>query len=262
MKTYFIASDIHSFFSEWRNALHRKGFKEDDPNHIIVVCGDLFDRGFETISCFHFVEKMAALNRLIYIRGNHEDLLYDCVRDIRKRYSIGSHHISNGTIRTIAEFVRVSDYDILSGTFDWNRFEEELDRVLDFIEINAQDYHELGNYILVHGWVPSIEDKEGYESISENWRDGDWRDARWSNGMEYQRYGLIVPEKTVVCGHWHTSYGWAKKYPDKYKEWETPANFNIFKDDGIIALDGCVAATKMVNILVLQENENGEITEV
>lgn len=68
--------------------------------------------------------------------------------------------------------------------------------------------------------------------------------------------------KTVVCGHWHTSYGHSKlhsdgvEFPNKYSA--NPehryANFDPFVDNGIIALDGCTALTDKVNCVVLEDN--------
>lgn len=257
MKKYFCASDIHSFYSEWRNALHKKGFEEDNPNHIILICGDLFDRGYESCQCYNFVEKLAAQNRLIYIRGNHEDLLYDCVKGI-KRGSYGSHHISNGTIQSIADFLEVTSYDILSNCFEWSKFDRTMNRVLDFIETNAKDYYELGDFIFVHGWVPTTPDSEGYEIIHENWRDGDWRDARWSNGMEHWSYNLIVPNKTIVCGHWHCNFGHHMINND-IPEWGKGAIFDPFIKNGIIAIDRCTAMTKWVNVIIFEEDNEGNV---
>ena len=55
---YFVTADSHGFFSLMHNTLLEKGFDEDNPNHKLIVCGNLMDRGKEA----HLV------------RGNHEDL--------------------------------------------------------------------------------------------------------------------------------------------------------------------------------------------
>lgn len=44
----------------------------------------------------------------------------------------------------------------------------------------------------------------------ENWRNANseaWDFARWINGMQASRDGVIEKNKTIVCGHWHCSYG-------------------------------------------------------
>ena len=45
---YFVSSDIHGFFDEWQNALTDKGFDLNNPEHKIILCGDLFDRGSQS----------------------------------------------------------------------------------------------------------------------------------------------------------------------------------------------------------------------
>ena len=45
MKKYFITSDVHSFYDELKMALSKKGFQDDNPDHILVVphgilCGE------------------------------------------------------------------------------------------------------------------------------------------------------------------------------------------------------------------------------
>ncbi|MBO4708567.1 MAG: hypothetical protein J5727_02165, partial [Kiritimatiellae bacterium] len=37
---------------------------------------------------------------------------------------------------------------------------------------------------------------------------GEWKNARWYNGMDAVR--TCREKKTILCGHWHTSYGHSK----------------------------------------------------
>jgi outer membrane protein insertion porin family len=52
------------------------GFDENNDDHKIVVCGDMFDRMDETVQTYEFAKKMIEQDKLIYVRGNHEDLLF------------------------------------------------------------------------------------------------------------------------------------------------------------------------------------------
>ena len=97
---YFVISVAHSYFDEMLKALKDGGFEEDNSQHKIILCGDAFDRGPKTKELFNFFQNLG--DRFIYIKGNHEDLLEDCVSDIVSGRSIGSHHFSNGTVRTIS----------------------------------------------------------------------------------------------------------------------------------------------------------------
>ena len=69
MIKYFCSSDIHSFYTEWMLALNSKGFDINNPEHKIIVCGDLLDRGDETVECIEFMQRLVSENRAIYIRA-------------------------------------------------------------------------------------------------------------------------------------------------------------------------------------------------
>lgn len=256
MIRYFCSGDIHSFFNIWMLSLNDKGFDINNPEHKIIICGDLFDRGEHSCECFSFVQDMSARDRLIYVRGNHEDLLNDCIRGI-KMGNIGHHHVSNGTIKTLASFMNCSEYDMLCNCYEGTKFNKVTKQVLDFIEDTSVDYFELGDKVFVHGWVPVTFDEEDHEIVHKNWREGDWKQARWKCGFDAWRSNLIPDGKTVVCGHWHTSYGWAEFRGRS--EWGPDAEFIPFIDNGIIAVDACTAYTHMVNVVVF--NERGDLIE-
>lgn len=50
MSKWFVRSDIHSAYAIWMEALVANGFDKNNPDHKILVCGDLFDTdGFRAI---------------------------------------------------------------------------------------------------------------------------------------------------------------------------------------------------------------------
>ena len=51
MKKLFVVADIHSFYEEMIKALSEQGFDREDPDHIFVSLGDLFDRGPSPLEC-------------------------------------------------------------------------------------------------------------------------------------------------------------------------------------------------------------------
>lgn len=257
MKHYFCASDIHSFYDEWIISLKTNGFELDNKNHIIIICGDLFDRGTQSVECYEFVKDLSQKGRLIYVKGNHEELLEQCVRDL-KLGRIGRHHISNGTIKTLSDFMNCSEYDILCNCYEGTKFNRITKDVIDFIDNNSVDYYELGDKVFVHGWIPvgTVSDTDNTMEVKNNWREGNWSSARWENGIEMAHFKLTVPNKTVVCGHWHTSWGHSR-YHKNGDEWDgATADFSPYRDNGIIAIDACTAYTRMVNVVVFDENGN------
>ena len=75
------------------------------------------------------------------------------------------------------------------------------------------------------------------------------------------KYNIGEPNKKIVIGHFHASYGNVRKKlgrglsKEKYKEYEF-SDLDFFKpyvDDNIIAIDSCVALTKIINILVIED---------
>ena len=104
MSKYFVSSDIHSAYTPWMKALNEAGFDKNNPDHKIIVCGDLFDRMNETVQVYNFAKEMDEQGRFIYITGNHEWLLKECVNEIRQGFVPERHHFSNGTVKTICQF--------------------------------------------------------------------------------------------------------------------------------------------------------------
>lgn len=282
---YFCCSDIHSYYNIFKNSLNEAGFDINNPAHILLICGDLFDRGEDSVSLFNFIKSLPK-ERLVYIRGNHEDLLEKCLDEMERFIIPSEHHFHNGTVDTVLQFCGMSRVDlwdmyeryksevrkdpVLEDSFpspDTQVFRERLTQVLKFINENCINYYEIGNYIFVHGWIPCESSASSlYQSRNLNYRyirgwrdsnDSQWEAARWYNGMEAWDKGIREEGKTIVCGHWHTSWGHSRLH-HQGKEWETIFteeslnNFKPFIDEGIIALDGCTAYSSIINVMKLE----------
>ena len=106
---------------------------------------------------------------------------------------------------------------------------------------------------LTAGWIP-CQSWYGGMAYDPDWREADadaWREARWTNPMDAAR--TAQPEdKTVVCGHFHCSYGHAK-YEGKGTEFGPDADFSPYMAPGIIAIDACTAYSKSMNCVVLRD---------
>lgn len=262
MKKYFVVSDVHGYFDELKLSLDKAGFDINDSSHVFVLCGDAFDRGRQPLELLSFMKSLPD-DRFIYIRGNHEDLLKNCVDEMMNKVSVGYHHYSNGTVDTICDICGITRYDYM-----WNRetIKEEMSPILDYIDRKCVDYAEIGDYILVHGWIPCIATMKGNKDFyiyNNDWRNADrnsWKESRWINGMFAWKCGVKESNKTIICGHWHCSWGWShirqkrQEFPNKSKQdWEK--SFEPFVDDGIIAIDGCTAYSGIVNCIVLEIEE-------
>lgn len=238
---YFVSSDIHGFFNEWQNVLKDKGFDLNNPEHKIILCGDLFDRGNQPKEIIEFVLKHK--DKVILIRGNHEDLMERMIERNLSEYG----DLCNGTAQTIVDLY--PEWQI--SEFDLNKIAKEtrLQEVLDM----CVDYYETKHYIFVHGWIPIVENCYLYDS---NWRTArkeSWEKTRWANPVEMYRYEIYEPNKTIVCGHWHCSALWHEQNSDEYEEFGDKANFEPFITKNMIAIDACTTHSHKVNVVVLED---------
>lgn len=261
MKKYFVVTDVHSYFTLMKDALDQAGYDKANPNHIFVSCGDLLDRGDESASILTFVNSIPK-SRKILIRGNHEDLLERCLDE----ESFYSNDLHNGTLKTIYNLAGKTEFDYFINSDTKNIFSTVKAYKPLYKYLNSlQEYAEVGNYIFVHGWIPTIDsnlspldDKPLRNAPLEWWNTKTnpdakdlWKCARWTNGMKAWSEGCKVPHKTIVCGHWHCSWGNSTIHK-LGTEFGKKANFEPFIDEGIIALDGCTAYSKKVNVVVLE----------
>ena len=258
MKKYFIISDIHGFYYEFLDALHKKGFDPKMKNHILVICGDLFDRGPENVKVYYYLKKLPK-SRCILIRGNHEQLLLDIVD---RGYFIDDD-IHNGTANSLIQ---------LAGYYNMDIYDVIINELTDVV-INSFkrcevyrwlkskrwiNYLELKHHIITHSFVPlkgSFEDvyKGNTDKLEYNadWRHTsqlEWDDATWGCPYKFIDAGLWHEDKKLVCGHWsacdfHTHYNGDAPY----------VNHNIYEDDHVVALDGCTALSYQVNVYTIEE---------
>ena len=68
MKKYFVASDIHSFYTPFIIELNKTSFDLNNEEHILIICGDLFDRGSESLKLYEFIKSLPKERRIL-IRG-------------------------------------------------------------------------------------------------------------------------------------------------------------------------------------------------
>ena len=263
----FICTDTHSFFNETKRALEEAGFEYDNPSHILYILGDMLDRGPSSRELLDYVLGLPK-NRFYYIIGNHDDLFKDLLKELKERRGISLHHISNGTVQTVAQFTGLTEVDLQLGYYNYEKDivkNKYIRKYIQLLKNRSFDYLETEKYIFVHGWIPNHSNKivahrsdNAKHKYREDWRDStkdEWKSARWDNGMNCWKQGVVEPDKTIVCGHWNSSWGNYRLHHEGSGEFENDAVFTPFVDKGIIALDGCTAHSGKVNVLVLNEKE-------
>lgn len=253
MATYFCVSDVHSFYYELMDALENAGFDINNKNHVFVSLGDLLDRGHYPDLCLGFVNSIPK-ERKILIKGNHERLMEECIKNKYFR----SHDYHNKTTDTACFLTGCSISDDANKILTKMEYNQLWNQYIN----DCIDYYETDKYVFVHGWIPCLKYEEGINLFGESinnydpfpdWRAGSWDKASWLNGMDCWDKGIRVPNKTVLCGHYHSSWGHCylhsrgidipKTYDDINDNWHTEP----FIDDGIICLDACTVLSGKVN---------------
>lgn len=257
---YYVVADVHGYYSILKATLKEKGYFEDKEPHKLIICGDIFDRGNETLEMQSFISELIDKDEVILIRGNHEDLMLDLAKELShgEMDALYGHHLSNGTTISLLELTnsnlldaRMMTKEIAKKFYNTDFYTKVLPKMLD--------YYETDRYIFVHGWIPCyplcIESGKERYLYQEDWRDADgerWNQARWPNGMLAASQGVLEPNKTIVCGHWHASYGHSH-LEGNGSEFGEDANFAPYYGKGIIAIDACTAYSKMINCIVIKD---------
>lgn len=246
---YYVVADPHGFYSILAATLRAKGYFDDAAPHKLLILGDLMDRGAEAVELQNFVLELMARDEVILIRGNHEDLLEALVvKDGGMPYS---YHVENGTYDTA---LQLTGYDRATALAKRREFTSAVMETPFYKEIMPAmiDYFETENYVFTHGWIPCYANHGEYRHIEE-WREAShraWESARWINGMAAAT--MAADSKTVVCGHWHTSFGHAR-IEGKGTEFGPDADFGPYHGKGVIALDACTVHSKQINCLIIED---------
>lgn len=236
-KKIFALSDVHGHFKQMKAALAKAGFIPDCPDHLLIYCGDMTDRGSENRKTVDFLDR---LENKILICGNHEDMLYDILETGR----FPEHGYLNGTDVTVNELFGKYAIDG-RGEVDFSGNNRLADRLCRLIS-EMYNYYETEHYVFVHGWLPT--DRSG--QIRSDWRtasEADWMRARWIKWTEVYESGSRIKGKTIVCGHMPTVFA-AWFDPDRPKGCP-----DVFFGKGMIAIDGGTYSTGQVNVLVLED---------
>jgi serine/threonine protein phosphatase 1 len=250
MMKFFVSSDIHSYYTAFKTALDKAGFDPKNKDHWLIICGDVFDRGDESVEILQFI---MSLERKILVKGNHDILLEElCMREFPY-----SHDKSNGTVKTVISF----------GDFDGRNFDEccrmTWNKLARYRELLV-NYFETKNYIFVHSWIPTVKEEWPHpadkwitltkDRYMEDWRnaaDVEWEEAMWGNPFKLADQNLNKTGKTIVFGHWHCSTGHKMlgNCEDEFEDaiWE-PCYFK-----NTIGIDRCTAYTGEVNVLILED---------
>ena len=233
----FVVSDIHGHCTLLKEALNNAGFESENPEHLLVCCGDYFDRGNENAEVLKFFER---LEHKVLLKGNHEDLLLKLLQTGK----VLPHNYINGTMQTLTDFFGKYSIDPVDDTIDFSGKNRTVDRICDFID-GTVNYYETENYVFVHGWLPeNAKSKEARAEAS----DQAWERARWIKWTERYDGEKPLDDKTLICGHVPTFYA------DKFDKKRNKNDSSVFYGNGLRVIDAGTFDTKQLNVLVLEDD--------
>lgn len=232
----FVVSDIHGHQTLLKAALDKAGFDPEQEAHLLVCCGDYFDRGCENAAVLRFFER---LKHKVLLRGNHEDMLLKLLQTGK----VLPHHYINGTMQTLVDFFGKYSIDPVDDSIDFSGKTRTVDRICEFIG-ETVDYFETKHYVFVHGWLPENADTAEARKAADSEA---WAKARWTRWIEKYHGERPLPDKTLVCGHVPAFF--AKRFdPDRVDN-----NADIFYGNGLIAVDAGTYSSQQINVLVLED---------
>ena len=232
--TIFAVSDIHGCTTALIKSLDAVGFDRKNPDHLLIVLGDLFDRGAENR---RVLEYLGTVKNKILIRGNHEDILMESLNTGR----VGRLQGINGTLTTLAEF-----FAYYNGEAYLDIVESSGRRVAEMLRTHIDkmyDYFETENYIFVHGWI--TEDAGGNDFRYAT--GAKWHHARWTRWHNCYPNFEIPDGKTLVVGH--TPCYYASMFDKSRSDYDC----SIFYGDRLVAIDGAAVSRGSVNVFVAED---------
>lgn len=238
MKNLFIISDIHGCFSMLEELLTHW----DPRTEVLVVCGDMIDRGPNSKQVVLKLKKLQEQypEDVILLQGNHESLFLEYLKD--------KDHItaqSCGALSTIASFLdkeRPSVFGLDTVEFmdaDVDEFKRSYADIAAFFK-GLRLFYEHGNYVMVHA---------GVDLYLGDWKNTSIDRMQWSRDMAYLQNDT---GKVFIFGH--TPVHHFHKEKGKSTIWTSPCKTKIAIDGGA-AFDGTLNGLK-INI------NTGEFTEI
>lgn len=259
LNKYFVFSDVHGEYDALREALLDAGYEDNNPNHILVSLGDLFDRGAKSIEIFRFLHGRPH----IAVKGNHDCFFQEYLEKGMDGEFVLFNILHNGLGATISSFTgtrenvfNVEALDKLRGTVN--------STVLKWLR-NMPLYFETENFIFCHGGLnPNIS----------NWKNTDEQFILWD--IEHSADPIPSTQKTVMIGHHHAfrvrrqmeSRGYkpvplnTAHYSIVVDGHKVHKNFRVFGNTdehapvsyrNKVAIDGCTNLTGKVNVVVVED---------
>lgn len=233
IKTFFIVSDIHAHYDLLLDALLKHDFDIRNKEHILIIAGDVLDRGNQGDDLILFLELLIKQNRLLGVMGNHDLFLIDILNQEANLSTIEWNMHHNGFTKTLLlGLSRTKIRSIRKSEVLEEMRENFIAKYPLFTEwiLSLPVYLEFEHHVIVHAFL---------DFSLPNWHNTKAKFAVWE-----RRYQEKIPasfKKKLIFGH-------------------TP-NFLINGQNDIIysgkkiMIDGGAAGDRQINVLHYSETE-------
>ncbi len=269
-KKLFFCSDLHGYYLTFREAIDKAGFNPKDESHLLVILGDLFDRGCASSDIYKYVRKLESRGKAYVLNGNHGLFL---IKFLQKQYDTSAwNYFHNGLDETIGDLLHQSkpfekyclhyhlnkNY-INSETFcKWQdvaaaAINNHYPGMLEWLKTRPK-YFESKHYIGVHGAI-DVNVDDWHEPNCKRWVYKNWDMLDFDDGSFFGSE-INNTDKTVIIGHFGTSELRRIYAKSGIISKDNPDNdYDIlYRDDGkVIAIDGTTVISEQVNVLVVED---------
>ncbi|KXT79007.1 metallophosphoesterase [Streptococcus sp. DD13] len=227
----YIVGDIHGEYAMMKDILQY--WKKEEQQ--LVLLGDLAERGPQSLECFLEGKRLVEEEGAIYIRGNHEKILFDWLEDPREAFD---WYMRNGGGATITSLLGEEAFEVLSPEEMAQSIHKQYPDLLDFLK-NRPLYFETETAICVHAAVDlSLDD----------WHETSIRDFIWQREPFHSTPNHL--DKTIIFGHTVTSH--------LFKD---DTRLTIWEKDGKIGIDTGAAYGGALTGLVWDDRA-GRVAEI
>lgn len=230
-----VTSDVHGEYDYFQSLLQKLHFSAND---ILVVNGDIIERGGQSLRCLRFLMQLVKEERAYFICGNNDAFVWRLVHEADMLDTVEPFCRSRASI--LSEMYREMGLPADMPARDWvplvrERYKEEF----DFL-ISAPTILETPHFTFVHA---GLKDPDIYSS----------KNSKAFELMKFDDF-LSYPisfEKPLVVGHWPTAL-YSRGFFD----------FSPYVEENrrIISIDGgcTVKVGGQLNAMVLPDGAGGE----
>jgi len=233
MKEYFIVSDIHAHYDMLLDALLKHNFDIRNKEHILIIAGDVLDRGNQGDDLILFLELLIKQKRLLGVMGNHDSFLIDILNQEADLSRIEWNMQHNGFTKTLllglssAKISSIHKFEVLEEMR--KNFIAKYPLFTEWI-LSLPVYLEFKYHVIVHAFLD-------FSLL-------DWHNTKPKFALWERRYQEKIPasfKKKLIFGH-------------------TP-NFHINSQNDIIydgkkiMIDGGAGENRQINVLHYYETK-------